>query len=119
MACVADAVWAMSTAWTVAGVIVALIVLVGIIGKIQVDRERKGEAASGGAVARFPLADASGHLICKYCGKVFAGDTTTIQRARDFYAKASRKEIFVVPCHSCGKPNLFLDSELRGWRAGG
>ena len=119
VACFPDALWAMSTGWTVAGVIVGLIALVGIIGKIQVDRERAREAASSGAVSRFPLADASGHLICKNCGKVFPGDTTTVQRARDFYAKASRKEIFVVPCLSCGAPSLFLDSEVRGWRASG
>jgi hypothetical protein len=113
------AFWALSIWWKAAGMVVGLIVLLGIIGAIQIRMERARDASKGAPASKFPVAEASGHLICKNCGKVFAGDTTTVERAREFYAKASRREMFVVPCGGCGRPNLFLESELRGWRAGG
>jgi hypothetical protein len=114
-----DALWALSIWWKAAGIVLGLFVLLLIIGMIQNSRERARDAAKGAPASKFPVADASGHLICKNCGKVFAGDTTTVERAREFYAKASRRDMFVVPCGGCGRPNLFLESELRGWRAGG
>jgi hypothetical protein len=112
-----DAPLALSVWWMVGGGFVVLFVLVGIIGNLLEKRQLARKAASGGTASMFPLADASGHLICRYCGKVFTGDGTTVQRARDFYAKGTRRDLFVVPCLTCGKPSLFLERDVREWRA--
>jgi len=111
-----DAPLALSVWWMAGTGFVVLFVLVGVIGNFLENRRLAREAASGGTASSVPVADASGRLLCRYCGQTFVGDVT-VQRALDFYSKAGRKEIFVVPCLTCAKATLFLERDLRRWRA--
>ena len=105
-----------STGWKIAGGVVVLLAIWVIVSMIVTkgDDARKA-AADGAGGSKFPVADGSGHLICRSCGA--ASEDKTVDDVHRFYASANRFQMFLVPCPKCGVPSVYDERELKGWSA--